>query len=90
MTSEEKKYIYGKLNKLDNSVKRILQILENDDSTDTKGLVKSVRDVEAKVFLLYREKDVQKGRNAVYGAIGAFLTLVGYWIIQAFINNKIN
>jgi len=89
MTTTEKKHIYGKLKQLDIRISRILQILENDDTTDTKGLVNTVRDIEVTVDNLVRDRDIQRGKLAVYGAIGAFLTLIVYWVIQALINNKI-
>jgi hypothetical protein len=73
MEGTEKKELYQKIEHIDIRINRILNILESDHKTHSKGLVEQVELTRAELeALLIREK-VITGKVAVYIAIGGVI-----------------
>lgn len=74
---------------LKRSVDRILQILENDDKTDSKGLVATVHTMQTDLYAFIQEykkkeaitKAVKNTKLAIWGMIGSALL----WVLEKII-----
>ena len=74
MTPSEKKNIYNQLTELKQGLSRVLFILESDQTTNSKGLVETVRNIEQDIDEIKTQNKVDKARIATYGVFGgAFL-----------------
>ena len=90
MIPEERKTVYGKLNDLDDDIKRILQYLENDNKTNSKGLIEEVKDLREDVNNLIVYKKVQAGKMLVYIGIGTAVLYVAIYFAKLFITKSID
>ena len=88
MTVAQKKHIYGSLNDLKKNQNTILGILQTNIKLDEIGLIKEVHINTKSINIMKKEKAVQAGKMTVYGAIGAFVMLIIYTIVQVFITKN--
>lgn len=70
---------------LEQKIDRVLYILENDDKTDRKGLVKQVEDMEQALDEIILNQKMFAFKVAFLGAIGGFLFTVLVWIYDKII-----
>ena len=90
MTPGERKTVFGKLNELDDDIKRILQYLENDNKTNSKGLIEEVKDLREDVNNLIVYKKVQAGKMMIYIGIGSTVLGLAIWLGKLFITKTID
>lgn len=70
---------------LEQKIDRVLYILENDDKTDRKGLVKQVEDMEQALDEIILNQKMFAFKVAVLGAAGGFLFSALVWIYDKII-----
>lgn len=70
---------------LDQKIDRVLYILENDDKTSRKGLVKQVEDMEQALDEIILNQKMFAFKVAFLGAIGGFLFTALVWIYDKII-----
>ena len=70
---------------LDQKIDRVLYILENDDKTDRKGLVKQVEDMEQALDDIILNQKMFAFKVAFLGALGGFLFTALVWIYDKII-----
>jgi 3-dehydroquinate dehydratase len=81
MTSEEKKDLYNRLEKIDANIQKIFITLNSDNNTKQAGLVEKVNNLELKVSTLEMEKKVIMSRVIGYVSGGI---LVGTFLLNMF------
>lgn len=81
MTSEEKKELYNRLEKIDANILKIFITLNSDNNTKQAGLVEKVNNLELKVSSLEMEKKVIMSRVIGYVSGGI---LVGTFLLNMF------
>ena len=70
---------------LEQKIDRVLYILENDDKTDRKGLVKQVEDMEQALDEIILNQKMFAFKVAFLGALGGFLFTALVWIYDKII-----
>jgi hypothetical protein len=70
---------------LEQKIDRVLYILENDDKTSRKGLVKQVEDMEQALDEIILNQKMFAFKVAFLGAIGGFLFTALVWIYDKII-----
>ena len=70
---------------LEQKIDRVLYILENDDKTDRKGLVKQVEDMEQALDEIILNQKMFAFIVAFLGALGGFLFTALVWIYDKII-----
>jgi len=70
---------------LEQKIDRVLYILENDDKTDRKGLVKQVEDMEQALDEIILNQKMFAFKVAFLGAAGGFLFSALVWIYDKII-----
>ena len=70
---------------LDQKIDRVLYILENDDKTSRKGLVKQVEDMEQALDEIILNQKMFAFKVAFLGALGGFLFTALVWIYDKII-----
>ena len=70
---------------LEQKIDRVLYILENDDKTDRKGLVKQVEDMEQALDEIIINQKMFAFKVAFLGALGGFLFTALVWIYDKII-----
>ena len=70
---------------LEQKIDRVLYILENDDKTDRKGLVKQVEDMEQALDEIILNQKMFAFKVAFLGALGGFLFSALVWIYDKII-----
>lgn len=78
MTNEEKT-AFGEMRK---DVTKILFYLESDKTTNQKGLVERVKEIEGKLDELVVENKILKAKAATYGVIGGALLSGLIWLAK--------
>lgn len=89
MTKQETEKIWAKLSKLDRDMQRILGYLENDDHTNTKGLVNKVRDNSKDIERIKEREKIFKAKTAAYGTVGGGLISIILIVLKEFFSKKI-
>jgi hypothetical protein len=70
---------------LEQKIDRVLYILENDDKTSRKGLVKQVEDMEQALDEIILNQKMFAFKVAFLGAVGGFLFTALVWIYDKII-----
>jgi len=70
---------------LEQKIDRVLYILENDDKTSRKGLVKQVEDMEQALDEIILNQKMFAFKVAFLGALGGFLFTALVWIYDKII-----
>ena len=82
MSVDEQKEIdkvHSQLDDVQDSLKRVLYILESDSATNERGLVERVRVIEVQLNKLLLREEIYKAKGTVWGIIGgAIITVVLY------------
>lgn len=83
MTQKEQiKELTDKIDTLANNQKRILYLLENDDTTGTKGLVAEVRDLKAQMGNFSDWVKISKAKATVWGMVGTVIIGGIFWFVK--------
>jgi hypothetical protein len=82
MSTETEKKIWDKLSIIGSDMARVLSYLEDDDKTDTKGVVRTARDTAKRVAELEAREKELNGKIARYGVIGGGIITFFIWVVQ--------
>lgn len=86
MEEIEKKLLYERLLVMENSINRILYILENDNKINHSGLVEIVRESEHRINELELYNKINKAKSATYGTIAGFVVVVVWHLVKLTFN----
>lgn len=75
---EQLKQLQLSIEDQEKKINRILQYLENDDSTSQMGVINKVEDVAKKLDGILTREKIYKAKATVWGMVGSILVAAAY------------